>query len=111
MTQAQWAVLVLKAGLIGGFVSIAAWVVVYSRLAKWWRNPVGRTMVIEAALIGVLLIPSAMSLFLNFNRLTSEIAGWVDAGLIALITPVMLGRVVLWLRLHRHGGGMDGGGE
>lgn len=111
MTQTGWVTLLLKIFLITGFVANAAWVALYSRLARWWGNPVGRTLVIEAALIGVLLVPTTMSLFFNLNRLTSEVTAWIDVGLIGLITPVMGWRCVVWLRLHKYGQAGDGGSD
>lgn len=45
MSQDQLIILLLKIGLIAGLVSIALWACVYTRLARWWQNPVGRTLV------------------------------------------------------------------
>lgn len=103
MTQTSWLLLTLKVVTVAGFCSLTAWIIVYTRLAPWWRNPVGQTLVIKTALIALLLVPSILSLFFGLNRLTSEIAGWVDAALIGLITPVMIWRTVVWVRLHRDG--------
>jgi hypothetical protein len=89
----------LRIVLVTGLVSLFAWVGVYTKLAPWWRNVIGRTMVIETILIGLVFIPSTLSAFFNFNRLDSRIAGWVDVGLIGLVTPVMIWRVILWLRM------------
>lgn len=99
MTQTQVIVLLLKIGLISGFASIALWVAVYTGLARWWKNPLGRTLVIEAGLIAGLFVPQIMSLFFNLNRLDSRIAAWADVALIGLVTPVMLWRTVVWLRM------------
>jgi hypothetical protein len=103
VTQADWLVLALKVALICGFASLAAWVAIYSALAPWWLNPIGRTLVAKTALIALLFIPTTLSLFFSLNRLSSLIVGWVDMGLIGLVTPVMLWRCVVWLKLHRSG--------
>ena len=103
MTQTDWLILAFKIAVIAAFVSIAAFVAVYTRLAPWWRNPIGQTIVVKDAIIAVLLIPSILSLFLGLNRLTSEIAGWFDVTLIALITPVMCWRIVVWRRIRHNG--------
>lgn len=103
MTQDQWIVLALKVVVVSAFMSLVAWIAIYTRLAAWWRNPVGRTLVAKTALIALLLVPSALSLFFQFNRLTSHVAAWVDVGLIGLITPVMIWRSAVWIRLHRAG--------
>lgn len=94
---------VLKAGLICGFVSLVAWIAVYTKLAKWWRNPVGRTLVTKTALIAALFVPSILSLFFHLTRSDSILVGWIDAALIWLVTPVMLWRCFVWLRLHKAG--------
>jgi hypothetical protein len=103
MTQASWLVLALKIALIAGFCSLAGWVVLYSFLAAWWRNPIGRTLVAKTTLIAGLFVPSILSLFFRLNRLDSYVAGWVDVALIGLVTPVMGWRCYVWVKLHRAG--------
>jgi hypothetical protein len=103
MTQEQLIIVLLKIGLIAGLISLIAWVGVYSRLAKWWRSPIGRTIVIETLLIALLFVPQILSLFLNLTRLDSRVAAWADVALIAAVTPVMLWRAAIWLRLGRTG--------
>lgn len=114
MTQAGWLVLVLKAGLISGFVSLIAWIALYTRLAKWWRNPVGRTLVTKTALIAALFVPSILGLFFKLSRMDSYTVGWIDTGLICLVSPVMWWRCLVWVKLHRAGrlprDGSDGQG-
>jgi hypothetical protein len=103
VTQDQALILAFRVALISGFVSLAAWIVLYSVLAKWWANPIGRTLVRLAALTALLYVPTILSLFFELNRLDSRLVGWIDAGLIALVTPEMLWRCVVWWRLHRAG--------
>lgn len=99
MTQEQVIILCLKVGLIAGFASIAVWVAVYSGLAKWWTSSIGRTLVIEAVLIAGLFVPQILSLFFNLNRLDSRIAAWSDVALIGLVTPTMIWRTIVFLRM------------
>jgi hypothetical protein len=98
-------ILLLRIVLISGVVSIAAFIAQYTRLAPWWRSAVGRTIVIKDVLLIAVFIPTIMSLFLEFNRTTSHIAAWLDIVLIGLVTPVMLWRLWIWERIHRHGDG------
>jgi hypothetical protein len=105
VTQDQLLILLLRIVLIGGVVSILAFIAQYTRLAPWWRSPVGRTIVIKDALLLGVLVPSVLSLFFEFNRLSSHIAAWVDIVFLGLITPVMCWRIWIWERIHRHGGG------
>jgi hypothetical protein len=102
MTQDQWIILAFKVAVVSGFASIAGWVVLYSFLAPWWESPIGRTLVAKSVLIALLFVPTGLSLFFHLNRLDSVVAGWVDAGLIGLVTPVMIWRSVVWLKLHRN---------
>jgi hypothetical protein len=94
---------ILKVTLVTGFASIAIWIWTYTALARWWRNPVGRSLVMHAGLIAVLLVPSTLSLYFHLSRGTSDIAAWLDTALITAITPVMLWRCVVWVRLSRAG--------
>ncbi len=118
MSQDQWIVLLLKIGLVAGFASLSAWVAVYHALTRggWHRNPIGLTLVIEAALVAALFVPQILSLFFHLNRLDSHIAAWADVALIGLVTPVMVWRSVVMVRLARlgrhlgDGGGSDGTG-
>lgn len=99
MTQTQLIVLLLKIGLVAGVASISLWTAVYTRLAEWWLHPIGRTLVVESALIGALFIPQILSLYFNLNRLDSRIAAWADVALIGLVAPVMIWRTVAFLRM------------
>ena len=103
MTQDQWQILAFKVALIAGFCALAGWIVLYSLLADWLHNPIGRTLVAKTTLIATLFIPTALSLFFHLNRLDSRLVGWIDFALIALVTPVMLWRSAVWWRLHRAG--------
>lgn len=103
MNQDQWIILLFRIFLISGFVSLVAWVVVYTRLTGWanWKNPIGQTLVIKTSLVALLLVPSILALFFHFSRATSITAAWVDVALIGLITPVMLWRTAVWVRIYR----------
>lgn len=113
MTQAAWIVLCLKIALVSGFVSLAGWIALYTALAPWYRNPIGRTLVAKTALVAAMFVPSILSLFFHLSRRGSLVAGWVDVVLIGLVAPVMWWRSIIWVRLHRAGGlprnGDDGG--
>jgi len=109
MSQSDWIVLALKIVCISGFVSLTGWLAQYHVYTKggWRRNVIGRTLVAKTALIACLLVPTTLSLFFQFNRLTSYVAGWVDVALIGLITPVMFWRAAVWRHVHKQPGGPD----
>jgi hypothetical protein len=96
---------VIKVGLITGFISLVLWVQVYTKLTKGgaWRNPLGLTFIIKSLLLAALFMVVALSTFVNLGPRTSQIVGWVDAVLIGSVTPVMLWRTVVFLRLDRTG--------
>lgn len=105
----QWMILCLKITLVCGFVSLVGWVVLYTFLASWWRNAVGRTLVAKTALVAGLFVAPILSIFF---RLNPYIAGWVDVALVGLVTPVMLWRSAVWWQLHKTGRlPRDGDGE
>lgn len=99
LSQTQIIVLLLKIGLIAGLASIGLWTAAYSRLADWWSNPVGRTLVVEALLVAGLFVPQILSLFFNLNRLDSYIAAWADVALVGLVSPIMWWRTIVFLRM------------
>lgn len=109
MMQDHLILLLLKAGLISGFTSLMTWVAVYTWLTRGgaWRNPVGQTLVIKTLLIAALFVPQILSLFFHLNRFDSRMAAWADVTLIGLVTPVMIWRTVVWVRLSRGDRGRD----
>ena len=101
MSQDELIIFLFKVVLIACEVAVIAFVAVYSRLAAWWSNPLGRTVAQLDILLGAALLPSIMSLFWHFSRLTSHIAAWFDLGIFALIAVTLFTRIPLWIRLHR----------
>lgn len=111
MTQDQWLVLAFKIVTLTSFFSLLGWVAIYTSLAKWWRNDIGRTLVVKTSLIALVLVPTILSLFFHFNRLTSHLAGWFDVVMLGLVAPVMWWRSAVFLRLGKSGkvGGLPAG--
>lgn len=101
MTQAQWLLLATKVVLVSNVVFIAAFVGNYTRLAPWWKDTLGRTIVIKDLLLVAAEAPIILSLFLSFSRLTSEVAAWTELCCLGLITPAMAWRIAVWQKEHR----------
>ena len=103
MSQDQWILLLLKIVLICGVASVALFVAEYTWRTKGaaWKNAIGRTLLWKDVLLIACLLPSILSLFFSFSRITSHIAAWVDVVLFGLLTPVMLWRVAVFERIHR----------
>src|SRR5580704_16246557 len=92
LTSPALLILLTKAVLIADMVAIVAFVLDYSRLARWWRNPVGRTIVIkDLFLLGVISLIVA-SVFFQFSRFTSEVASWIQIALLGGMAVAMLWR-------------------
>jgi hypothetical protein len=113
VTQDQVIILAFKVVEVASVVTIAAFTGCYSLWAKWWSNPIGRTIVYEGVAIVLVLIPSILSIFFRFNRLTSHIAAWFDVGSFALVPVIMCWRIAVFGKIRRAGrlpqDGNDGG--
>ncbi len=103
VTQDDVILLCFKVVEVASVVTIVAFVACYSAWAPWWREAIGRTIVIKDLLLLAAFIPSILSIFLHFNRLTSHIAAWVDVAVIGLIAPVMCWRILVFRKIHRDG--------
>jgi hypothetical protein len=111
MSQDAAILLAFKVVEVASVVTIAAFVACYSRWAKWWQNAIGRTIVIKDIALILVLIPSLLSIFLKFNRLTSHIAAWFDVGSFALVPVIMCWRIAVWHRIHKAGKLQDSEGD
>ena len=103
MSQEQAIILAFKIVEVASVVTIAAFIACYSRWAAWWRNPIGRTIVLKDVALVLVLIPSILSIFVDFNRLTSHIAAWFDVAAFALVPVIMIWRIVVFRKIHRAG--------
>lgn len=103
MTQQAWLALGFKIIDVAAVVAIAAFVGYYTKIANWWANPVGRTIVLKDLALILVLIPSILSLFFHFSRLTSYIAAWFDMGAFALVPVIMVWRIIVWRKIHKAG--------
>ena len=103
MTQDQVIDLAFKVVEVASLVTIVAFVAYYTRVAAWWSNPIGRTIVIKDVALVLVLVPSILSIFVDFNRLTSHIAAWFDVGSFALVPLIMCWRIVVFRKIHRDG--------
>lgn len=103
MSQDQWIVLAFKVAEVASVVTIGAFIACYSRWARWYKNPIGRTIVFKDIALILVLLPSILSIFFRFNRLTSHIAAWYDIGSFALVPVIMCWRIAVFGKIHRAG--------
>lgn len=101
MTQDELILLLFKIILIIDITSIAVFIGVYTRYAKWWKDQVGRTLVVKDILLLLAFTPSTLSLFFRLSRYSSRAIAWVDIGLFTLIAAVMWWRIAVWVKIHR----------
>lgn len=101
MNQDHVLLLLLRAVLIADMTALAAFVGEYTLRARWWENPVGRTIVIKDLMLAAAFTPSVLSLFFKFSAFTSRVAGWTDVGLFAGIAAAVTWRIVVFERIHR----------
>lgn len=103
MTQLALITLLFKIFLVTGFLSLAGWVVLYTFLAPWFRDPVGRTLVAKTSLIAGTFLVAGLGEFFPWFRTHPLTLGWIDVALIGAVTPVMAWRSAVWIKLHRAG--------
>jgi hypothetical protein len=101
VTQDQAVVLCFKIVEIASVVTIGAFVACYSLWAKWRSNAIGRTIVYKDIAIILVLLPSILSIFVGFSRLTSHIAAWFDIGSFALVPAIMCWRIAVFWKIHK----------
>lgn len=103
MTQDGAILLAFKVVEVASVVTITAFVGCYTwwTRGKCWTNPVGQTIVLKDIALVLVLIPSLLSIFVNFNRLTSHIAAWFDVASFAMVPVIMVWRIVAWRKIHQ----------
>ena len=103
MSQDEAILLAFKVVEVASVVTIAVFIGCYTRWAAWFRNPIGRTIVLKDIALILVLIPSILSIFINFSRFTSHIAAWFDVGSFALVPIIMCWRIAVFRKIHRAG--------
>jgi hypothetical protein len=94
-------VLIYRVVVTSALASNAAFLAVYTSLARWWRNSIGRTIVAVDFAVFLALLPVALSLYFTFSRLDSRLAAGLDLASITAIPVTMCWRIWTWLHLQR----------
>jgi hypothetical protein len=105
MNQAQLIILGLKVSVLCVDASTLTFVVIYSKLAPWWKSDIGKTLVYKDIMLLLAFIPLTLSLFFNLSRLTSNIVAWIDIIDFLGISAIMTWRCAIWIRTKRNRGG------
>ena len=103
MNQDQALILAFKIVEVASVVTILVFAACYTRWAQWWKNAIGRTLVFKDIALVLVLIPSILSIFIDFSRFTSRIAGWFDVAAFALVPVIMLWRTWVFWKIHKAG--------
>lgn len=85
-------------------VTVLAFVIQYTWYAPWWRDPLGRTIVIKDLCLVAAIAPMLVLRWLLQNDpgwLT--FFRWLSLAMVAAIAPVMIWRMVVWRKIHRKG--------
>jgi hypothetical protein len=91
---AQWGIVFL----------IPLFIVQYSLLAKWWKNAVGRTIVLLDVCLLAALVPS---IFLMIDPdearryFTTHVDDYVGTAIVVVVFGVVLTRIWMWERIRR----------
>jgi hypothetical protein len=93
----------LKIVLILDIVTILAFVGEYSYRADWWRDEIGRTIVVKDILLLAVIALVAASVFFQFSRLTSEVAAWTEIGMLGGVSLAMAWRTWVFEKVHKRG--------
>jgi hypothetical protein len=93
-----------RASLIFATTGTFCFIATYSYLAPWWRNLIGKTIVLKDLALLLALTPITLSLFFTFNRFTSRLASAADLVSISSIGVIMLWRTAVWIRVHQVSG-------
>lgn len=89
----------LRISELSVIVIILLFLAQYTAYSPWWRDPVGRTIVIKDGVMLLIALPAVLSVWFNFNRFGSHAAGWVQVGALLGATVIMLWQVAVWYQV------------
>lgn len=98
MTWAQWFSFYVE--IPAAWYAAALFIAVYTALAPWWRNPLGRTMVALDGAIVLTLGPHMLRLWFGLNEASAAYA-WFELGAFLIVPLAILWRVWVLVRIHR----------
>lgn len=98
MSAIEW--LSFYAAIPAAWGSAVLFVAVYSLLAPWWHNPLGRTIVALDGGIILTLLPHMLRLVLGVNEAGTFYA-WFEFLAFMLVPASILWRTWILLRIHR----------
>jgi hypothetical protein len=82
-------------------ILVALAIIQFTVYAKWWRDPVSSWIIYQDVFLIFTFVPVLLSLFFNFNARNSQIAAWGYVAAISFVGLGMIGRLIIWYRIHR----------
>ncbi|MBS2962586.1 hypothetical protein KGA66_05975 [Actinocrinis puniceicyclus] len=82
------------------FAAALVYIAGYTAMARWWRTPVGRSMVSLAVAIALALLPAVLHYAAGL-ALTRRWFRWYDRGSLNAIGVILLWRLVVLWRVQR----------
>lgn len=101
MSQEQVIILLFQISTMAVVLSTLAFIIIYTKLAPWWKSDIGKTLVYKDIMLLLAFIPTTLSLFFHFSRLTSNVAAYIDIGTFFGIAAIMVWRIKIWVATHR----------
>lgn len=97
-----WLKLFGDIGIWGGTVVPLLFVLEYTFLSKWWKNPIGRSIVALDLALEPIMAPLWVSIM--FPRWVHDhlmLFQWILVGGLVLIPVTLAYRMLVWYRYHR----------
>lgn len=100
---------VVKAGLIAGTASVAAWTALYTYYTRGacWKDPLGQTLIAFALITGALFGFQILRLFFGLTPYTSRAVALADMALVVLVPVVLAWRIAVFAKVARRRGAPD----
>jgi hypothetical protein len=92
---------VQAAEVLTTFFCSLAFIALYTVVAPWWRNPLGRNLVAFDASLSLTLLPSVIHHTFGPSAASSAFFGWFTVVAFAMVPCVIIWRAVIMVRMQR----------
>lgn len=99
MTEIQWLSLYAKSVEVAALVMAGLFIIQYTWYSPWWRDAVGRTIVLMDAAVFLSVAPAVIESYFPLTVAEKVTAHWVNVSFIALIPVIFLWRIAVWRRM------------
>lgn len=99
----------IKWSLLAMMLVLVAAIAQYTAYARWWKDPVGITIVLLEAFLLIEIVPQEYGQWFVHTVNGAIVIGYVTVGLAELVTLGLAWRMIVWRWIKRHP--RRGGGE